>query len=268
MIGKMVKVIVDRPLGSYHLQHKDIYYPINYGYIPGILAPDGEEQDAYILGIQEPVQEFTGKVIAIIHRLDDVEDKWVVAPEGISFTKEEIMSQVTFQEQYFQTEILMHSVREATLEDIPRLTHIMVQSFRTAFAEFVSQETMDAYTNEDNCFAMLRDIYQSGNMHFLMGNEAAMLVWQKVTENEVEIVALHSLPETMGTGLCAAMMKYALEQIRQLCGEVTVFLWAFKENARARRFYEKHGFSWDGNERVSEFDGAVEVRYERKSCLI
>ena len=95
-----------------------------------------------------------------------------------------------------------------------------------------------------------------------------MLVWQKVTENEVEIVALHSLPETMGTGLGAAMMKYALEQIRQLCGEVTVFLWAFQENARARRFYEKHGFSWDGNERVSEFDGAVEVRYERKSCLI
>ena len=107
MIGTAVKVIVDRPLGSHHPKHDDIVYPVNYGYIPGIMAPDGEEQDAYILGIQEPVEEFEGRVIAIVHRKDDVEDKWVVAPEGMSFTKEEIMAQVAFQEQYFQTEITM-----------------------------------------------------------------------------------------------------------------------------------------------------------------
>ena len=105
MIGSIVKVIVDRPLGSYHPKHKDIYYSVNYGYIPGMIAPDGEEQDAYILGTNEPVKEFFGRVIAIIHRLDDVEDKWVVAPENASFTKEEIKAQVAFQEQYFQTEI-------------------------------------------------------------------------------------------------------------------------------------------------------------------
>ena len=107
MIGDIVKVIVDRPLGSYHPKHKDIYYSVNYGYVPGVMAPDGEEQDAYILGVHEPVSEFEGKVIAIIHRLDDVEDKWVVAPESASFTKEEIMQQVAFQEQYFQIEISM-----------------------------------------------------------------------------------------------------------------------------------------------------------------
>lgn len=107
MIGNVVKVIVDRPLGSYHPKHKDIYYTINYGYIPGIIAPDGEEQDAYILGVDEPVSEFVGKVIAIIHRLDDVEDKWVVAPENMTFTKEEIMAQTAFQEQFFYTEITM-----------------------------------------------------------------------------------------------------------------------------------------------------------------
>ena len=105
MIGDIVKVIVDRPLGSYHPNHKDIYYSVNYGYIPNVIAPDGEEQDAYILGVHEPVSEFVGKVIAIIHRLDDVEDKWVVAPEHLSFTKEEITAQTAFQEQYFKTEI-------------------------------------------------------------------------------------------------------------------------------------------------------------------
>ena len=81
MLGKIVKVTVDRPMGTYHPKHKDIYYPINYGYIEGIMESDGEEQDAYILGVNKPVEEFTGKVIAIIHRLNDVEDKWVVVPE-------------------------------------------------------------------------------------------------------------------------------------------------------------------------------------------
>ena len=98
---------VDRPLGSYHPKHKDIYYPINYGYIEGIIAPDGEEQDAYILGVNKPVKEFVGKIIAIIHRFDDVEEKWVVVPEDVSFAKEEIMQQVEFQEKYFKSEIRM-----------------------------------------------------------------------------------------------------------------------------------------------------------------
>ena len=107
MIGTNVKVVVDRPLGSCHPNHEDIVYPVNYGYIPGIIAPDGEEQDAYILGVTEPVKEFEGKVIAIIHRFGDVEEKWVVAPEDMTFTKEEIVDQVAFQEQYFRTEIRM-----------------------------------------------------------------------------------------------------------------------------------------------------------------
>ena len=107
MIGSIVKVIVDRPLGTYHPEHKDIYYSVNYGYIPDIVALDGEEQDAYILGVDEPIKEFVGKVIAIIHRIDDVEDKWIVVPENISFTKDEIIRQVAFQEHFFKTEIRM-----------------------------------------------------------------------------------------------------------------------------------------------------------------
>lgn len=107
MIGKTVKVIVDRPLGSYHPQHKNMYYPVNYGYVEGFIAPDGEEQDAYILGVNAPVKEFIGKIIAIIHRYDDVEEKWVVAPENASFTKNEIIEQVKFQEQYFRSEVKM-----------------------------------------------------------------------------------------------------------------------------------------------------------------
>ena len=107
MIGKIIKVIVDRPLGTFHPKHKDIFYSVNYGFIPGIIAADGEEQDAYILGIDEPVAEFTGKVIAIIHRFDDVEEKWVVSAENISFSKSEIEKLVYFQEKFFDIEIRM-----------------------------------------------------------------------------------------------------------------------------------------------------------------
>lgn len=101
MIGKLVTVIVDRPLGTYHPKHKDIYYSINYGYIKGIIAPDNEEQDAYILGVDTPVQAFTGQVIAIIHRNDDIEEKWVVAPTNTFYSQEEIEKAVNFQEKYF-----------------------------------------------------------------------------------------------------------------------------------------------------------------------
>ena len=105
ILGQTVTVLMDRPMGTYHPKHKDIYYPVNYGYIPGIFAGDGEEQDVYVLGVDEPLQEFTGVVIAIIHRLDDVEEKWVVAPGGVTLSKEEIADAIRFQEQYYDTEM-------------------------------------------------------------------------------------------------------------------------------------------------------------------
>ncbi len=107
MIGQIIKVTIDRPIGSFHPNHPDIYYPVNYGYVEGIIAPDGEEQDVYVLGVDEPLKEFTGRVIAVIHRFDDVEEKWVVAPDNMTFTREEIMELVIFQERFFKSEVRM-----------------------------------------------------------------------------------------------------------------------------------------------------------------
>ena len=147
-------------------------------------------------------------------------------------------------------------IRNAKLEDMKQLGRIMSVSFRTAFGDLVSRETLDACAGEESCAALLEGIYREGKMQFLIGENSGMLCWQK-GELEAEIVAIHSLPESWGTGLGAAMLEEALARI----GDCPVFLWAFKENTRARRFYEKHGFRWDGTERVSEFDGALEVRY-------
>lgn len=102
LLGKNVHVVVDRPVGY---RHGDILYPVNYGYLPGIMAGDGEEQDAYILGITEPVDAFDGQVIAVIRRRNDCEDKLVVAPAGIVLHQGQIAEAVAFQEQYFDSTI-------------------------------------------------------------------------------------------------------------------------------------------------------------------
>lgn len=149
----------------------------------------------------------------------------------------------------------MMIVRNAEFEDMKRLGYIMSQSFRAAFSGFITQQTLDACARENDCAALLEGIWQEGKMHFLIGEDSGMLVWQE-TQFGAEIVAIHSLQSSWGTGLGHAMLAEALNQI----GNLPVFLWAFKENKRARRFYEKHGFQWDGVERVSEFDGAIEVR--------
>jgi len=98
-----ITVRVDRPRGSAHPHHPDLIYPVNYGEVVGVLAPDGDWQDAYILGVDKPLTIFSGQRIAVIHRRDDVETKWVLAPEGMTFTEEEIMAAVRFQEQYFDS---------------------------------------------------------------------------------------------------------------------------------------------------------------------
>lgn len=145
MLGKKVKVTVDRPMGTYHPQHKDLFYPINYGYVEGIIAPDGEEQDAYILGVDKPVSEFEGIVIAIIRRKDDVEEKWVVAPENSIFTKEEIETAVHFQEQYFDSEIIMCEVK--FFETVPdeRLKFAVIAAKSNGKWVFCKHKERDTY---------------------------------------------------------------------------------------------------------------------------
>ncbi|WP_026735304.1 inorganic diphosphatase [Fischerella sp. PCC 9605] len=104
-LGTTVTVIVDRPLGSRHQQHGYIY-PINYGYIPNTLAPDGQEVDAYILGVFEPLSQFEGDCVAIIHRINDTDDKLIVVPQGKNYSDEQILALTEFQERFFASVIL------------------------------------------------------------------------------------------------------------------------------------------------------------------
>jgi inorganic pyrophosphatase len=105
-LGKAVTVIIDRPLGSVHPREKDLIYPVNYGYIADVAAPDGEDLDAYVLGVDKPLETFTGVCLAIIHRLNDDDDKLVITPDKTNLSTEEILEAVYFQEQFFKSIIV------------------------------------------------------------------------------------------------------------------------------------------------------------------
>ena len=104
-IEQNVKVKIDRQLGSNHPKH-GFEYEVNYGYVPNTLSGDGEELDAYVLGIDKPLEEFEGKCIAVIHRINDDDDKLIIVPEGIDYSDEEIRKLTEFQEKYFESEII------------------------------------------------------------------------------------------------------------------------------------------------------------------
>lgn len=108
-LGKTVFVKIDRPLGSKHPKH-NYYYPLNYGYVPNTKAPDGEEIDAYILGVFKPLEDFTGEVIAVIQRENNQDDKLVVIAKNMdhdtNYSDDQIRALTQFQERFFKSKIL------------------------------------------------------------------------------------------------------------------------------------------------------------------
>mgnify|MGYP006287804211 CR=1 FL=1 len=104
-LGRVVSLTIDRPLGSRHPEWGFVY-PVNYGFVPGTTSGDGEPLDAYVLGVFEPLEAFTGRCIAVVHRLDEDDDKLVLAPEGRDYTREQIAALTEFQERFFQSTVL------------------------------------------------------------------------------------------------------------------------------------------------------------------
>ena len=105
-LGKCVTIGIDRPIGYVHRKgEKTLLYPINYGYIPGVLGGDGEELDVYLMGVDKPLTSYTGRIVGIVYRANDVEDKLVMAPDGECFSADAIAHTVYFQEKYYQTTI-------------------------------------------------------------------------------------------------------------------------------------------------------------------
>ena len=150
-LDKTLEVKIDRPLGSKHPKHGFIY-PVNYGYIPNTISGDGEELDCYVLGIHGPIETFKGKCIAIIHRLNDNDDKLIIAPENKSFSNNEIRVLTEFQEQYFKSEILRSSNYLEFNKNIPELS---VTNIENSLKFYKTAGFKVEYDRPENKFAFI-----------------------------------------------------------------------------------------------------------------
>ena len=121
-IGKEIKVIIDRPIGTHHPKFPDLIYLVNYGYVPNTISGDGEELDCYILGEDKPLKEYEGICIAVIHRQNEDDDKLIIAPKDQSFTNDEIKLLTNFQEKYFESEIIRDQNYLEFNKNIPELS--------------------------------------------------------------------------------------------------------------------------------------------------
>lgn len=157
-------------------------------------------------------------------------------------------------------------VRDARRTEIPALAKIQCMAWRAAFADIITRRTMEKYTDAEHCRHMLERIYDSGAGHMYIagvdGKACGTLFWRPKDSRTVEIAALHALRRVWGAGVGQALMDKALTDIFNE-GYFSAELWVFKENIRARKFYEKNGFTLTGGERISDYDRALELQYRR-----
>lgn len=150
-LNKVITVKIDRPIGSKHPKHGFIY-PINYGYIPNTISGDGEELDCYILGVFEPLETFTGKCVAIIHRTNDNDDKLIIVPENKSFSNIEIRALTDFQEQYFESVIMRSDDYIDWNKNIPELS---VTNLKKSLKFYKTIGFKIEYERPENKFALI-----------------------------------------------------------------------------------------------------------------
>ena len=193
-LNKTLKVTIDRPLGSKHPKHGFIY-PVNYGYVPNTISGDGEELDCYILGIYEPIKTFKGKCIAIIHRLNDNDDKLIIVPENKSFSNNEIRVLTDFQEQYFESEILRSSKYLEFSKNIPELS---VTNLQNSLNFYKIAGFKVEYDRPENKFAFI----SLGKIQFML---------QEIADNDKWDVAPLSYP--FGNGINFQLEVENLDEI-------------------------------------------------------
>lgn len=150
-LNKIITVKIDRPIGSKHPEYGFIY-PVNYGFVPNTISNDGEELDCYILGIFEPLETFTGKCIAIIHRINDTDDKLVIVPENRYFSNNEIKVLTEFQERYFENKIIRNSDYLEFNKNIPELS---VTNLENSLTFYKTAGFKLEYNRPENKFAFI-----------------------------------------------------------------------------------------------------------------
>ena len=248
-LGKEVKVVIDRPIGSKHPDY-ELIYPINYGYIPDSKAGDGEEIDAYLVGIDEPLEKYCGIVKALVIREDDVENKLVVIPDHLEVDERMIAEAIQFQESYFKTRIILNQKiigNSLILRPLNKVDPLMIQE---AFADQgwtkpASQYEQYLAWQEEG----LRDIIVAQfNKEF-----AGYLTIQWQSENQTfanakipEIVDFNVLKKFQRKGIGSVLMDEAESRIGQVSEISGIGVGVTADYGPAHVLYIKRGYIPDG----------------------
>lgn len=167
-LNQTIHVKIDRPIGSSHPKYPDHIYLVNYGYVPNTISGDGEELDCYILGEYKPLTEYTGKCIAIIHRLNDNDDKLVIAPENKNYSDDEIKLLTDFQERFYKIEIIRDQNYLEFSKNIPELS---VTNLENSLNFYKTIGFKVEYDRPENKFAFI----SLGKIQFML---------QEISEND------------------------------------------------------------------------------------
>ena len=166
-LNKSIEVKIDRPIGSSHPNYPDHIYLVNYGYVPNTISGDGEEIDCYILGEYKPLKEYKGTCIAIIHRLEEDDDKLIIAPENKNYTNSEIRLLTDFQEKFYKSEIIRSQNYLEFNKNIPELSVTNLENslnfYKTAGfkVEYDRPENKFAFISLGKIQFMLQEIVQN-----------------------------------------------------------------------------------------------------------
>lgn len=196
-LNKIIEAKIDRPIGSSHPKYPDHIYLVNYGYIPNTVSGDGKELDCYVLGEYKPLSEFKGKCIAIIHRLNDDDDKLILAPENKNFTNAEIRLLTDFQERFYKSEIIRNSNFIDSNKNISELcntnleTNIDIVKSDNKDYQLKIFEDITKFNNQKNPNLTNTNAWNYGNLFgfYVKNNEeiiAGIVVYEKMQWIEVD----------------------------------------------------------------------------------
>ena len=152
-LNKIVSVKIDRPIGSRHPKY-DYIYPVNYGYVPNTISGDGEELDCYVLGVFETLKKFDGKCIALIHRVNDNDDKLIIVPEDREMDNKEIEALIEFQERFFKHQLIRKDIVFNSL--IPELSVSNIEKSKKFYENLGFKIIYERIENKF-CFMQIED---------------------------------------------------------------------------------------------------------------
>ena len=160
-------------------------------------------------------------------------------------------------------------IRKVRQGDEGSLAYIQTESWKAAFKDILSEETLQKCSDSNMAKAMYKQLLDENIGHGYIleidSHPHCIAWWDKSRDNDMlgyaELICIHSLQDKWGRGYGKQMISKVMDDMKS-AGYDKVMLWVFTNNVRARKFYESCGFVTYG--KVRPCFGTEEICYERK----